>query len=271
MCCRKITCVILSIFLIIGITCVNVNAQNLSREEKISYLVDKGIPYNTFVEMPSEVVDIWYYKLYGRDIVYLGKSSSALIEQSENAITPYGTISSSDMTFTVTAIGFITNLSDGSKKLNAVFVSVDYLWAEGKPLICYEDAISVNWNSSLFTYDADSFTSNEYYLDSGSWVRSGRSTTPSEINQGGLGYYTTLTGGYDQLKGFASFTLLPCEDNMYTSSPNRTTSINAQYVHTKTLGILGATFGYSGNGITINAPALSDSVAASDNFSYSIG
>lgn len=269
--CRKVICVILSIILIIGTTSVNVNALNLSREGKISYLVEKGIPYNTLMEMPDEVVDIWFNKVYGQEIVYLGESSSTLIEQNESSTIPYGTISSSDMTFTVTAVGLVTNLSDGRQKLDAVLLSVDYLWAEGKPLICYEDAISVNWDSSLFAYDADSFSAFEYYRDSGSWVYIGKNSTPTEINQGGLGYYTNLTAGHTQLKGYSTFTLLPSEDNMYMTSANRVTSINAQYVHTKTLGIAGATFGYNGNGITINAPALSDSAAASDNFSYSIG
>lgn len=277
--------------------CVSANDDSI--DNMVDYLVSCGLHEDFFVGMEESDIREMYNDLIGQNIVFLGSDthtiSNADNQDSLNTVNSllygdggstsevYGVIPSSDMTFTITKLANVTYDSErGADKINKIYVYVDYIWEEDKPVNRWSDGITVNWDSAVFTFESDSFVARDYKRVMSSnweWVKTNESFDPASLNIGGLGYYAVLSyaeenaGGVQvapkQHKGTAYFTLLPSESPIYLESGSQTTAINANYLHNKNLGIFSVSFSYKGLGVTASVPLLHDSVAVATNVYYS--
>lgn len=243
----------------------------INTQEKIEYLISQGISEDFLEGRDAQQIDELYRSLYGETINFLGTTTSSL---SETIFSPetsmLGAIPESDMLLKLTACEVVRDYGDGSRnKITMVFVIVDYEWYGSHPFVNREDKVSVNWDSSLFTFEAKSFSSEDYKksLGSGEWVKKHSGTYPAEVNQGGLGYDVQLEIGHFGQKGTAMFTLLP-KYTIYEGT-SRMTDINVQYVHNRDL-ISSLGFSAAGVGVTIVFTNNSDSTTATANPKYSV-
>ena len=185
-------------------------------------------------------------------------------------ITINGAIPSSELDFSVTGYESLKWDSSVSKyKVKYLTVFVDWDWAGYKPTMRWDDAVSVNWDSDLFTYERNSFESTDYYTDGSTEHVWKEWTQPAVLEQGGLGYFASLERNADMnnpVYGNASFTLLPTS-SMYQGT-TYTTGINANYVHN--INPLGLSLGFTVKGVSVsvNQGPLTDSIASALNYKF---
>lgn len=255
----------------------------VSVDEKIEYLLSRGVPKSLIDDSNPMFINDMYTNFYGQDIIYLGSKTSTLSETKHPTnMSPYsGYIPDSDMEFTVHTYANLVKDSTGTRyRVDRVDVYINYEWTKGKPKLRSKDGISVNWESSLFSFKQDSFHSYDRKLSplKNYWVISNQLTNPTTLNQGGLGYITNLEYGETDfdgtllgslaIKGNANFSLLPKSNSFYLSPETNNTTICAEYVHnTSLINTIG--FSYNGFGITIKAPTSSDSTTAAFTLYYS--
>lgn len=240
-----------------------------------------GFPTSFFDNKEATDIDRIYDSLYGESIVYMGSETVFLSEIIDSESLPIGEIPEADMELTISKATVVVNDSKLKKTVvKEVKIFVDYVWTGGKPFIQWDGAISVNWDSSVFTVKQNSFSGADHKLSmaNNGWITTTTLNNPTLLNQGGLGYYAKLTYSETvmgnavsalQHKGSTQFSLLPAHSNMYLDSPNNVTSINVEYVHNKTPIFSSVWLSYNGLGVSITLPAMNDSVAKALNFSYS--
>jgi len=263
-------------------SCPNtVCAEDISVEEMEEYLIDNGIPYDYLNDKDDAYITRMYDKLYGIDFIYHGSETVTMSVSDPSGNQVYGTIPEDELEFTITRISNVSyDSSAGMNRVNEVYVDVEYSWIVGEPYVRKEDAITVNWDSSVFTYQEDSFyaVDKKYLVSEGDWIISDEYSRPSQLAQGGLGYFTNLyyaesiagvSVNAQRCKGEATFTLEP-KDPMYQVSGESVTSINAEYVHDFSTPIFSLSFatpdGYS---ISVEVPiGGTDSATCSVNYYY---
>lgn len=259
------------------------SASEVTLEDKINVLLSQGIP-NEFLEgKEAEQIEEIYGKLSGKEIVFNGTEIVTMSEtNTQSDVMPLGTIPSDHMLLKISTISNVKY--DTNKKLDKiieVYVYVDYEWYDARPFWTWKDAITVNWDSSVFTYKSNSFSAKDYkksISSNGKWFVTDTYNNPAALSQGGLGYFANLaysenlmgnTVGATGRKGSAYFTLLPRKSPMYLKSGVYTSAINVEYLHNKNPGLLSISFGYKGAGVTASVPGLKDSVAKSATYRYS--
>ena len=277
---KKILSICLAIFMLVPCA-ITVSAHEITIQDKIEYLVDQGLPEAFVTNRTNEEINEMYSTMYGQNIVYMGTETVTMTEgTSEGEATTYGAIPEEDMTFSITKIANVSyDTTLKLDKVNEVYIYVDYEWTPGHPFFTWNDGITVNWDPGVFTFKSNSFVARDYKntLSSG-WITTQTLTSPTELDQGGLGYFAGLmygesvmgvTVGALQHKGSAYFTLLPKDSPMYMKANASVTAINAMYLHNKNPGLLSVSFTHtSGWGISASVPGLKDSVAKATNFYY---
>ena len=283
---KRIVSLLLAFAMALSLT-LGVSAREVSIKDMVNYLVDSGLPESFVTNRTDEEIVKMYFAMYDQDIVFLGTETVTMTEYlpsteslSTGTEATRGVIPESDMTFSITKIA---NVSYDSTlhldRINEMYVYVDYEWAVGHPFFTWTDGITVNWDPGVFTFKANSFAAYDYKntLSSG-WITTQTLTSPTELDQGGLGYVVGMaysevvmgnTVGALQHKGSAYFTLLPTNSPMYLKNNSSVTAINAMYLHNK--NPLGASISFthtSGFGISVSVPGLSDSVAKAVNVYY---
>ncbi len=271
---KKIVSICLVLTMLFSMT-VFVSADELTIEEKRAYLHEQGLPLSFLDNREDIEISELYDDLYGKEIESFTSETSLMNETSNSntGIMPIGTISSSDMEFTISKIIYSAiNTENYQVYYREFHIWVDYLWKNDKPAMAFTDAITVNWNPDLLTY-AGSFSAKCYKMpDEGdNWVLYDEFESPAESALGAVGLYVDIKSGPYQQKGSMNFNLVPAINPMYnpnSSTPSyNTTSIDALYVHNKTFGgSIG--FSFAGFGININYPLIYDSVAASSLLEY---
>lgn len=271
--------IIMFVFTAVPACAASPEDENLdnSRLDIISSLVNLGIPED-FLELRS---DDELRELYDVAQSYVLSFSSEEAEYNNNDNIPFSTIPSSSMTLTISQIAGEAPSISGQPRPNIEFVwlFIDYNWANGKPAICREDAITVNWNSSEFVFEADSFYCTDYATYAANGTNESHSyADPAFLQQGGLGYYADL-GYFSYLaqmnvltySGSASLRLLP-KTTIY-SGTGHTTQFNVDYTHDKRLITQPLTFqvGYKGAsaGVSVTPVSNTDSVGKAVNMTYS--
>lgn len=260
--------------------------ETITVDDKIDYLISHGMPEDFLENKDAEAIEYIYNSLYGEEFQFLGTETIKMSETSlSSEVLPLGVISESDMVLGISTS--ITLTSQGSKKvIKEVMVFVDYEWFNGKPMICKEDGISVNWDSGLFGFKPGSFHSSDYkkflYEEYGAykvsdWINSDYQINPTTINQGGLGYVVYLNRGNPPpntkdlygAKGNARFTLQPL-GTIYDGN-SRNTFINVEYAHNKNiLPLVKIGFSCVGANVTIDLSTDSkDYVAKAIGVKYS--
>ncbi len=56
----------------------------------------------------------------------------------------------------------------GTTNITGVLISASWEWAEGKPSYRGKDAIAINWNYNVFSYEADTFYAVDVYKSNAS-------------------------------------------------------------------------------------------------------
>lgn len=284
---KKIFSICLALIMIISCT-TSASAHETTVQDMVDYLVDQGLPESFLANRTEAEISEIYSTMYGWDIAFLGTETVTMAEitpsvdeSASDTASIQGAIPEADMTLSITKVAKISHIPTLQLNMvNEVYVYVDYNWTPGCPFFTWDDGITVNWDPGVFTFKANSFVANDYKdtLSSG-WITTQTLTSPTELDQGGLGYFAGLTYsevvlgntvGALQHKGSASFTLLPKDSPMYLKGGESVTAINAMYLHNKNVGPFSVSFTHtSGWGISANVAGLSDSVAKATNFYYS--
>lgn len=155
--------------------------------------------------------------------------------------------------------------------ITKIYVTITYNWLK-LPFFKLDDAIAVNWDSSVLGYVDNSFKEYNYGKTSNSntWTTYRTANAASKLEQGGLGTFVPLNlPNATGLKGTVSFQLEPRPLYSMGYVPDGSaTTINAQYVHNKN-SMIGLSFGVTGFSVVINASGLTDSIAKSSTIYYS--
>lgn len=223
-----------------------------------------------------------YNNYNGKQIVFEKLATLTLNETDdtcESDAFPRGSISTATLTLTISCISNVEATSEPGKSLiKELTYYIDYQWNKA-PFNIKVDGVTVNWDSAIFTYKANSFISDNRAYQNNQWYTYKTITQPDLAQQGGIGYsvYMSYTGGVSgecnlQKLGRAWFTLIPTANPTYmvdsSFSIKNVTSISVNYVHDKTpfFGSIG--FSYAGLGVSINPPALNDSQSTTANVYY---
>lgn len=228
----------------------------------------KGLPVDYLDSLSTEMLNMLYEQIGENDVALVSRQVTVLNETNEG-ITTYGAISSSSMTLECIVLEIF---KQGTKTVGGVIVGIDWAWQNGKPVFRLTDALSVNWDASLFALQEGSFLSQDKWRLTGtdSWVVSKEYFRPTEANQGGVGYHTQLTKDSNfrtDMGGSTILVLLPTT-TIYDGS-SKVTSINVNYIHNKNTIFSSFSFSKVGVGISINARWPSDGASDTANYYYS--
>lgn len=249
-------------------------------------LIRKGMPEKYFSYTTDEEIRDLYNAHLNEEEIFVEHEELSLNESSGD-ISLYGSISETMLTIDLYRVYNITYISNsGEYRIDNIQITVDYTW-NTLPVIMREDAVSVNWDSSVFVYKAGSFSLAEYFnYYSGETMEDKTAkyktlTNPDTAVQGGIGFsidlYTVYLGNSTfssvyECYGHAAFTILPTQTPMYRKRPSdsvyNTTSVNLNYTHNRTPIGGSVSFTVAGFGVSINAPSLSDSTSRTVNIQY---
>lgn len=193
-----------------------------------------------------------------------------LSENTNDNMQSRGTISENSLELKISASKICKK---DTTTITRVLVLVTWEWYDRKPAVRKEDAIAVNWNSDIFYFHADSFYSMDLYkyVEDEDWIIHDELSSPKELNQGGLGFFTKLYNDSAPLNlyvgGQAIFFLNPSEP-IYDGKTHGT-GINVNYVHDRSVLPMSITFTYKSYSIAIETSREAfDSLAKSCNVEF---
>lgn len=216
------------------------------------YLNTLGYPEEVLDKLNDHQVHTLYQSIQensnGKIVEYAGSETQILSFNESGALidTPQtrGTISESDLNITAIYTNYVE--ADWSMDISSVEVYIAYNWLN-TPVVRNRDAITINWDSSLFNYIG--FAAYACTLVNGQNVDIETITTPALLNSGGLGFDIPLS--YAHYPSFNSYgeALLFFIPNFnrvsHTVSP-----ISLQYTHY--LGDVSIDFGFAGLGVSVS-------------------
>lgn len=129
-------------------------------------------------------------------------------------------------------------------------------------MVTFTDAVSINWDSSLWLFKDNSFSA-DLYGNTGN-VNYNSITTPATAALGGIGWYLPLNGQYGEPFGSASFTLIPVDNNQ-PDGTQYNTSVTGVYAH-RTLAW--SALGFAKSGSAVNITGTYNQMAATTSFSH---
>lgn len=254
--------------------CDSFDGQQISLQgTQIEYLISVGVPQSYLERRTPDEISFLFELAQTHTLQHFSVSTSYC----ENDYATFGTIPTSDMTFTVDCVAaFSLSLPNQPSRLDCVAVTIDYRWHSGHPLVRFEDAITVEWDSTLFQFNGDAFNSVDYHHMGSGPAPVNRQFRPAKLSQGGLGYYANLFNTSTNpvlYSGSASF-LLDARENMYATSeyPSnmKRSLVTAEYTHNKNPLGIGLSFSDNGFNISVAPGALQDSAGASCPITYSV-
>ena len=243
---KRMTSLVLALAMCLPL-CTTVFADpGASVEEKRAYLMsNSNVPAYFLNSVEDEII----LKIY-EEIAVNGATVASYDQVTENmepstqTISPMSSIPSSDFKMSTLVLK-----SKGDAKLKVWYYTVytHYEWFDKDPFCRRRDGITVNWDNTLFSYEAGSFAVISYLKNdvNTTWRSYASDYSPDEVNQGGLGGSFDLhydKGNY--LTGTLYFQLT----TEFGGSGKRTT-INSQYAHTYDLVV--AALGFSKDGPSV--------------------
>ncbi|MDE5897084.1 MAG: hypothetical protein K2H43_04650, partial [Clostridia bacterium] len=208
---------------------------------------------------------------------------STLTESGTEAVVPYGAIPSSSMEFRIQLVPVYYN--PGNRHAEKLKVWLCYNWNK-IPFFKKTDAIIVDWDPDIFTYNADSFASciySTYTVDTDAegrpvFPRVASADRPTALTQGGIGFDVPLgsiASNISYLKSFegsTAFELIPVSNSTYfprdSVTDYYTTSFNAIYRHNRNLIFGSVGFTVKGVGLSFNLGTSTDDAAVAANLRY---
>lgn len=238
----------------------NSSSSVITRMEKEDFLKGMGVEQEYLELVDDEKINSMYEKYYQNSLNGM-KYEWAGYEVFEKDIvddqsTQERDISNSKLQLTV---GYMNQLS--GTNIQNVIMEVGYRWLIA-PQVRGEDAIAINWESSVL--QADGFYAEMGGDYNGSYVSFLYTETPKEKGAGGIGWMVPLSDGRhpgelaSNLRGGGSI-------HMYPTRPIKTTDnvaceFNMKYVHT--YASVGVGFSLSGMSVSINPNGASDSLTS---------
>lgn len=237
-------------------------------ESPYDILLEKGVPVELLDSLTDDII-LKIYNEIGTKSISSVTSKTVYLTEKNGDIQPAGEISESSLYLEISGI----KLTDSGKLTGVVFILV-WEWAPDKPVFRQTDSITVNWDASVFNYKGDSFCSVSLYRYTHSpqeWQVFREYTRPAESNQGGLGFYSPLAGDLPNYSisnsGLAIFAL-----NMNSPEKDkdtRSTSINVNYVHNRSIVIPSLSFTKTGLSVSVGTIiGLTDYASDTVNISY---
>lgn len=154
-----------------------------------------------------------------------------------------------------------------SNKVKTALVSASWEWAANKPIYRGQDAVAVNWDTSVFNYTSDSFYAVDVYKsnESDDWSTFKETNTLSIAQQGGIGHFTDLKAFKKYVGGMLLFGLSP-KKAMYKGTKYETV-INIEYAHAP-LPLTGLSFSIKGIGVGISYNISCDTMAGTSTLKF---
>lgn len=265
---------IISAFLLIVILGVGVNSNVYAAElevtsiqEKKEYLITLGVPED-YLEMVSEEKISSMYERYfiksrsNNDIIYRWDDYTVIEKDiQDGTAVARDTISTSKLSLTV---GYMSELNSAGTSVLGVNVEVYFEWLSG-PQMRNEDALTLNWASSVFNCDglqAEVFG----YID-GYYTECGYITQPAKLAAGGVGWVVPLTSpGHpgeiiNNIQGGANIHLIPVDP--ITTSSGKQCTLNAEYTHYYLTPSISIDFSSEDNTVTVEPAVGQDNLISS--------
>lgn len=244
-------------------------------ESPYLFLLNCGYPKEYLDGLSDEMI-LKMRNIIGDNTIVSVTKESAILYENINNIQPYGSLEESDMIFNVYCSEICQK---GTDNITRVLISIEWEWKGNKPLVRKQDAISVNWDNSIFNYVEDSFYAQCFMRASSAneWTCFKELTTLSASSQGGVGFYNSFaySSGHNYFNRGTAILLIQPNNAMKTKTGDTnkdvSTGINFEYVHDRLPLISGSvSFSYNGVGIGIQYNGLAaDSVAKTKNFYFS--
>lgn len=264
----------LVIFSTIAVYAKDAVAEEVDLPEMTEYLVENGIPEEFLADKEPDYITALYEKLYGQRFIFEESESVHGLGNYGDGVFVYGTIPEDELTLTVTKItNVVYDSSAHLDQIKEVYLTVSYEWETGHPYIRREDAITVNWDTSVFCLKSFESQDYKYLLSSGAWEKTAEYFLPATAVQGGLGYYTNLaytetimgqTVNALKCKGEALITLLPTSKTYHAEE--EATLISCIYTHNTSLFPLSLSFTTPGGfSVGVDVP-----VGGADSLAYSL-
>lgn len=254
---------VLAVVFSIAIICASVLPIYAASQSPYEFLRNCGYSEKILNSMSAEMLEEMRNTIGDYEVVEVNESVYYLDEG--GAINTLGTISPSLLKITVETSKI---KQSGTNRITICLFSATWEWASKKPAIKREDAVSVNWDSSIFYQDG--FFAQDYGRNSAS----GNNTiiteygNPAKSNQGGIGHFTRLSSGYDYIGGSLLLFLYPTQPMYDASNLEEKTSIHFNYVHDRNLIGKGVSFSLAGLGISIDGNVLTDSISDKASFRF---
>ena len=257
---------------------MSASAQGVSIEDQYNYLLSIGTPescLNNLIDI--EIINL-YNDLYGKNYIFnsinmTGDSKSKNMSDEFSDIVPMGYIPDDNLYFRI--MTFYSS-DEETGRIYDMYVSINYIWEPLKPIVCRQDGIAVNWDSSVFGLQSGSFDSYDiaYCRYAQDWIMHRTQASPNLSEQGGLGYIASLEFrepmSHDeayQYKGSCAFILLP-RSPMYIGI-NEFMPLNAQYIHNKNpLPGFNVQFIYNGVSVGVDLAGLKDEMTTGTEVYY---
>lgn len=257
---KKITTVILSVIMIISTL-----IPAFAAEEQLSnydFLLSQGYP----AEHLDNLTENTLQKMV--EMIGTGYVTNVDVKKStfnDGTGVARGAINEDSMTLEIVT-GAICQYD--TNKITGVLVSATWEWAANKPVYRGQDGVVVNWDSSIFTYDEDTFYAQDVYRSNADdeWSVFKEHTSLSISKQGGLGFYTDLKALKKYVGGSMLFLLSPTS-NMIKGTAYKTT-LNIEYAHAPA-PLTGLSFSTAGFGVGLSWTLNCDTMADSVNFKFS--
>lgn len=247
----------------------SISTSSLAAEDsQRALLVQKGLSEEVVKSLSQELVEDICEMVHQDEIDVLWvEKTETLVE--ENSGISRGTINPIIMEFVVIAGA---NLDAGGA-IETISVATVYSWLV-VPVWTWTDAITSDWDSSVFTYVSNSMSGSLYArYDDDSVEQYGTVSVPTELAQGSLGVEVSLWAGPTEevkYEGMIHYQLAPKNRPMYEGIENvdSSTVINAVYTHDRTPMIPGLSLTISAGVVQVGFSLTHDSVGASANVYY---
>lgn len=260
---RRLTCTLFAACMLmtsaLSAGAVSINSGNTTDDFDYDlayqWAVDSGFSEGFLNNISAESLRQVYYDNKDAENFEIEEEVGILPSETNISTTRAGNIGTDAMEFRSSAVKHTTGKNGTVVKVNIYFTAQ---WLNGKPLNRANDAITSNWDSSLWYCDTSSFWGRVEDVSNGSSATADvvySSTRPAKNEQGGLGWYAPLQ--YSPL-GFTptvriGYVLYPRNSTM-PEGTKYVSSVTATYGHTYN-SITGISFGVTGGSISMSGQA----------------
>lgn len=223
-------------------------SNELTVEEMVNSLKKTGMTELTLDKLSDKDIENLYNAMVSGDVEIIVEKKSAYMDPISTGVSTFGLINENNFDIEIAPIIKYTD-----NRIEFVYLLLVWQWDGSHPAARWEDVIKVSWDKSKFSYSGDFVKTDYYYTHLGTEKVMGTDTSPAEIDQGNIAFYTDLYNllGVDR-GGICTFQLKPAIK--MTKGKNYTTSVTTTYYHNASLVPLvnSISIGYADGAIDIS-------------------